>query len=165
MPGRAAVATNPDFNDLFCAFNARDVRYLVVGAYAVTFHARPRFTQDLDVWVDPAPDNARRVWEALAAFGAPMRELLPGDLSTPGLVVQLGVAPNRIDVLTGIEAVEFAEAWPQRAETRYGDTPIHVISREHLLRNKRALARPQDLLDVENLVRDAASPPPGHAPP
>jgi len=69
------VATNRDFNDLFCAFNAHDVRYLVVGAYAVSFHARPRFTQDLDVWVDATPENAQRVWSALAAFGAPVRDV------------------------------------------------------------------------------------------
>ena len=154
------MATNRDFNDLFCAFNAHEVRYLVVGAYAVTFHARPRFTQDLDLWIDPAPDNAQRVWRALASFGAPMHDLSVRELSAPDLVVQLGVAPNRIDVLTGIEGVRFDEAWPDRVEAHYDRTPIHIVSRDILIRNKRALGRPQDLLDLEALER-AASPPPG----
>jgi hypothetical protein len=157
------VATNRDFNDLFCAFNAHDVRYLVVGFYAVTYHARPRFTQDLDLWVDPAPDNAQRVRAALADFGAPVRDVSAEELARPGLVVQLGVAPNRIDVLTGIEGVGFAEAWPARVAAHYAETPIHVIGREHLIRNKRALGRPQDLLDVQELERSPGRQPGGPA--
>jgi len=141
------------------AFNAHEVRFLVVGAYAVTFHARPRFTQDLDLWVDPAPDNAQRVRAALADFGAPVRDVSAEELARPGLVVQLGVAPNRIDVLTAIEGVNFTEAWPARVASRYAETPIHVIGREHLIRNKRVLGRPQDLIDVQELERSPGRPP------
>ena len=153
------MATNRDFNDLFCAFNAHDVRYLVVGAYAVTFHARPRFTQDLDLWVDPEPENSHRVLAALASFGAPVRDLSAMQLARPGLVVQLGVAPNRIDVLTGVEGLSFSEAWPARVAANYSGILIHVIGREHLIRNKRALGRPQDLLDVQELERSPDRPP------
>jgi hypothetical protein len=142
---------NRDFNDLFCAFNDFEVRYLVVGAYAVTFHSRPRYTKDLDVWVDPEPENAQRVWKALARFGAPIADVSPGDLSSPGMVYQIGVEPNRIDVLTSIAGVDFPSAWEHRCSAAYGSTPIHVLSRSHLITNKRSVGRPQDLLDIEAL--------------
>lgn len=102
--------TNRDFFDLFCALNAAEARYLVVGGYAVTFHARPRFTKDLDVWIDPDPANAARVWKALAAYGAPVRELSPTDLSSASTVFQIGLPPNRIDLLTSLDGVEFSTA-------------------------------------------------------
>ncbi len=144
---------NPDFRDLFCAFNARDVRFLVVGAYAVTFHARPRFTKDLDVWVDPKEDNARRVWQALAEFGAPLTGVAEADFTRPGVVLQIGVVPNRIDVLTSITGVAFRDAWGRRVSSEYGDQAIHVLSREDLIVNKKALGRPSDLADVAELER------------
>lgn len=149
---------NPDFRDLFSALNAAEARYLVVGAYAVTFHARPRFTKDLDVWVGRAPDNAARVWQALAAFGAPMAEVRPEDFSRPDTVFQIGVVPNRIDVLTTIEGVEFAPAWERRVRSEYGDQVLWVLSRSDLITNKRALARPQDLEDVRELERAGPDP-------
>ncbi len=146
---------NRDFRDLFSALNAAEVRYLVVGAYAVTFHSRPRFTKDLDIWIDRDPSNAERTWRALAAFGAPVRELRPADLTRPEVVYQIGIAPNRIDIVTQIEAVEFDRAWERRAQGEYGDCPIQVISRADLIVNKRAVGRPQDLLDVQELERSA----------
>lgn len=114
---------NPDFRDLFSAFNAREVRYLVVGGYAVTFHARPRFTKDLDVWIDPEPGDAGRAWNALADFGAPLTEVSKGDLATPGMVLQIGVPPNRIDVLTTCDGLEFDAAWSRRVIGEYGAVP------------------------------------------
>jgi len=145
------MAVNPDFKDLFAAFNAAEVRYLVVGAYAVTFHARPRFTKDLDVWVDPEPQNAARVYQALTAFGAPLEGVSESDFADPDLVFQIGVAPNRIDVVMGIEGVEFPDAWPRRVETRYGPCAVHVISRQDLIANKRAVGRPRDQEDLRAL--------------
>jgi hypothetical protein len=147
------VAVNPDFRDLFAALNAAAARYLLVGGYAVAFHAEPRFTKDLDVWTEPSSDNARRVHDALRAFGAPLHDLGPDDLARPGLIFQIGVPPNRIDVVTSVDGVEFAEAWPARAETSYGDQAVPVIGRTELIRNKRAAGRPQDLLDLEILER------------
>ena len=147
------MAVNPDFRDLFAALNAAAARYLLVGGYAVAFHAAPRFTKDLDVWTEPTPANAARVAEALRAFGAPLQELSLADLGRAGLIFQIGVAPNRIDVVTSIDGVEFAEAWSGRAETTYGDQTIPVIGRAALIRNKRASGRPQDLLDLEVLER------------
>ncbi|MCP5071049.1 MAG: hypothetical protein GY946_31180 [bacterium] len=145
---------NPDFKDLLLAFNAAEVRYLVVGAYAVTFHAQPRFTKDLDLWVEASPENAARVHKALTAFGAPIGELTVDDLANPEMVYQIGVAPNRIDVLMGVSGLGFSEAWPERVDSTYGDCPIHVISRQDLIRNKRAAGRPQDLIDLRALGED-----------
>jgi hypothetical protein len=147
------MPANPDFRDLFAAFNAAQVRYLLVGGYALAFHGRPRFTKDLDVWVEPDAENAARAYAALGTFGAPLNELRVGDLERPGLIFQIGVAPNRIDVLTAIDGLTFSEAWPDRRETRYSDQTVPVISRHHLILNKRATGRPQDLLDAEELAR------------
>jgi len=127
------------------------VRYLIVGAYAVTFHSRPRFTKDLDIWIDADAVNAERAWRALAAFGAPLKDVKPSDLSNPQLVYQVGVPPNRIDILTSLDGVVFEDAWSRRAVGRYGDCPVAYLSRQDLITNKRRVGRPQDLLDVEAL--------------
>jgi hypothetical protein len=140
---------SPDFRDLLSAFNAHGVEYLVVGAYALAAHGRVRATGDLDIWVQAAPDNAARVMKALTEFGAPLLDLTAADLSQPGVVFQVGVAPVRVDILTAIDGVEFADAWPARVMTRFADQPVAVLSVEHLIRNKRAVGRPQDLADLE----------------
>lgn len=140
---------NPDFKDLLSEFNAHAVEYLVVGAYALAAHGRVRATGDLDIWVRPAAENAGRVMKALAAFGAPLQDLTETDLTQPGLVFQIGVAPLRIDVLTGIDGVEFADAWADRFMTRFLDQPVAVLSVKHLISNKRAAGRAQDLADLE----------------
>jgi hypothetical protein len=142
---------NPDFRDLFAAFNAAEVRYLVVGAHAVMHYARPRFTKDLDVWVDPARENAPRTHAALQAFGAPLDRVTSADFSDPEAVFQIGVAPNRIDVLMGVTGLTFPEAWSRRVPSTYGDIAIHLLAREDLIRNKRATGRPQDLEDLRAL--------------
>jgi hypothetical protein len=147
------MQVNQDFADLFAALNAAEARYLLVGGYAVSFHAEPRFTKDLDIWVEASPVNAARVHEALVAFGAPLAGITPSDLSTMGNVVQIGVPPNRIDVVTSIDGVEFLAAWPDRVVTTYGDHAVPVIGKDALIRNKRASGRPQDLLDVEKLTQ------------
>src|SRR5574339_875662 len=110
---------NPDFVDLLRAFADAEVRYLVVGAYALAHHGRPRATGDLDIWVDASPSNAPRVMRALAAFGAPMNEITEDDFAQPGVVFQIGVPPGRIDVLTELSGVTFAEAWPEREPGRF----------------------------------------------
>ena len=146
---------NPDFRDLLHEFNACGVEYLVVGAHALAAHGHVRATNDLDVWVRPTPENAQRVLDALNSFGAPLQDLTVVDLSNPGVIFQIGVPPVRIDVLTAIDGVEFADAWPERLLTRFGDKPVAVLSREHLIQNKRASGRTQDLADVERLEEEA----------
>ena len=147
---------NRDFRDLLAAFNAHEVRYLVVGAYAVTFHSRPRFTKDLDLWVEPTAENAARVVRALTQFGAPLASHGVGqaDFQRPGVVYQMGLAPNRIDVLTAVEGLTFADCWPRRATSMYGDTTACYLSKADLIVNKRAVGRPQDLEDVRALERE-----------
>ncbi len=147
------MGINRDFRDLFSELRAADARFLVIGAHAVMFHAVPRYTKDLDVWVEPSPANARRVYAALARFGAPMETLAPEDLATEGTIFQIGVEPNRIDVVTAVEGLRFADAWEARVTSTYGEVPISILGLDDLLRNKRAVARPQDLLDVEWLER------------
>ncbi len=140
---------NRDFRDLLAEFNAHGVEYLVVGAHALAAHGHVRATKDLDLWVRPGPDNAPRVLAALKAFGAPLHDLTEADLGAPGLIFQIGVPPLRIDILTAIDGVDFAEAWPARLPTRFADQPTAVLSREHLIKNKRATGRTQDAADVE----------------
>lgn len=144
-----------DFLDLLSAFNVHDVRYLVVGGIAYSTHVEPRFTKDLDVWIDVTPENAKRAWKALAAFGAPLRDLTPQDLATPGVLYQVGVPPGRIDVLTKLEGVSFDDAWRNRVQVHYESVPSSVIGVDELIANKRAVGRPQDKQDVRNLERRA----------
>src|SRR5262245_53602929 len=142
---------NPDFVDLLRAFAAADVRFLIVGAYALAHHGRPRATGDLDVWVDPTPVNAPRVIAALASFGAPLQEIAEEDFFRPGVVFQIGVPPGRIDILTELTGVTFAEAWPEREAGSFGDLTVDFIGRDAFVRNKRATGRAKDLGDLEGL--------------
>ena len=140
-----------DFVDLLRAFVAHDVRFLVVGAYALAVHGRPRATGDLDVWIEPTPDNAVRVMDALVAFGAPVDSVTAADFSRPGIVFQMGLPPVRIDVLTAVSGVTFAEAWPGRTQANFGPVAVAVIGRDAFIRNKRASGRARDLGDIEAL--------------
>jgi hypothetical protein len=142
---------NPDFVDLLRAFIGADVRFLVVGAYALAHHGRPRATGDLDVWVEPTPVNAPRVVKALAMFGAPMAEITESDFARPGVVLQIGVPPGRVDVLTELTGLTFEEAWPGRDAGRFGDLTVDFIGRDAFIRNKRATGRAKDLGDIEGL--------------
>lgn len=143
-----------DFEEIVLAFNAAEVRYLLVGAYAVAAYARPRATGDIDIWVEVSVDNAKRVVRALAAFGAPMESIDDTTFLEPDIVFQIGVPPIRIDILTGIDGISFVDAWPNRSESRLGTAPVHVIGLDDLAANKRSSGRPKDLADLERLGRD-----------
>jgi hypothetical protein len=142
---------NPDFVDLLRAFVAADVRFLIVGAYALAVHGRPRATGDLDVWVEATAENAARVMRALHAFGAPTAQVAESDFAVPGVTYQIGVPPGRIDVLTDLTGLTFAEAWPDRVRQPFGDVEVAFIGREAFVRNKRAIGRHKDLGDIESL--------------
>jgi len=146
---------NPDFSDLLSEFAEARVRFLVVDAYAMALHGRPRTTGDLDIWVDPEPANASRVFDALARYGAPMMDVSREDFGKPHLVFQIGVVPNRIDVLTSLTALRFAGAWKRRRRAYYGSLPVWILSAGDLIRNKRSLGRPRDLADVEEMKKAA----------
>jgi Nucleotidyl transferase AbiEii toxin, Type IV TA system len=140
-----------DFAELFACFNVRGVRAVVVGGYALAFHAKPRFTKDIDVFVEPTRDNASRLLAALADFGFGGVGLTEEDFSAPGAIIQLGRPPNRVDLLTAIDGVSFADAWAGRVAGSYGEQPVFYLGLEELRRNKRASGRPQDLADLETL--------------
>jgi len=145
---------SPDFLDLLRALLGADVRFLVVGAYAVGVHGRPRATKDLDVWVEASADNAPKVINALIEFGAPLMGLTEADLRTPGVGLQIGVEPGRIDVLTSISGVRFEDAWPRKVQANFAEgLRCSVLGLDELLQNKRAAGRPQDLADVAALER------------
>jgi hypothetical protein len=150
---RCPDAGEPDFKDLFAALNAEEAERLIVDWHARAVHAAPRFRLDLGVWVNSAGDDPPRVRAALQRFGAPLAEPGPADLATPGIVFQIGVEPNRIDVLTANDGMSIPEAWAARAETRSGGELVHVIGRRHLPQDKRASSRPQDLIDADVLER------------
>ena len=143
---------NPDFVDLLRAFADADVRFMIVGAYALAVHGRPRATGDLDVWIDATPQNAPRVVQALTAFGAPAAEITEGDFARPGVVYQIGVPPGRIDILTELTGLTFAEAWPARLRRPFGELEVDFIDRDSFVRNKRATGRLKDLSDIEGLT-------------
>ena len=142
---------NPDFVDLLRAFVDAEVRFLVVGAYALAVHGRPRATGDLDLWVDATPANAARVMRALAAFGAPMEAIAENDLASPGITYQIGVIPRRIDILTDLTGLTFDDAWSARVRHPFGDIDVDFIGRDHFVQNKRATGRPKDVVDIESL--------------
>src|SRR5512138_3301508 len=142
---------NQDFLDLLRAFIDVEVRFLIVGAYALGVHGRPRATGDLDVWVDPTPENAARIMDALEAFGAPLQEVAAADFSRPGVVFQMGLPPLRIDVLTELSGLTFAEAWSDRLSAAFGPLTVDVIGRDAFIKNKRATGRARDLADIEAL--------------
>ena len=142
---------NRDFVDLLRAFAAADVRFLVVGAYALAHHGRPRATGDLDVWVDATEANAARIMRALAEFGAPLQDVGEEDFARPGIVFQIGVPPGRIDIVTELTGLSFDDAWVSRESGRFGELTVDFIGREAFIRNKRATGRAKDLGDLEGL--------------
>jgi hypothetical protein len=142
-----------DFLDLLTALNAAEAKYLLVGGHAVAFHGRPRATKDFDLWVEASSENARRVYAALRAFGAPLGDLAVADLAGTGSGFRMGTPPFRIEILTEISGGAFEQAWPRREERDVDGVRCFVIGREDLLRNKRAAGRLQDLADVAALER------------
>ena len=144
---------NEDFRDLLRALLDEGVRFLVAGAHALAVHGVPRATGDLDIWVERDPENANRLWRALATFGAPVEALgvTRRDFATPGQVIQIGLPPRRIDILTDLTGVEFAEAWRARTTVDLEGLEIPVIGRSTLVENKRATGRLRDRADLEAL--------------
>ena len=148
---------NDDFRDLLISLHRAGVRFLVVGAHAMAVHGVPRSTGDLDVWIESTEDNTTRAWDALCEFGAPLEALgvTREDLLCPGTVIQLGLPPRRIDLLTRISGVDFDAAWRGRVEHMLDDCALPYLGRTELIVNKRATGRAQDLVDV--MVLDGAA--------
>lgn len=143
----------PDFEDMLSLLHKHHVRYLIIGGLAFIYHAKPRYTKDMDLWIDPSPDNTERANLALAEFGSPT--LI--DQGDPDQIVQIGVAPNRIDLILSVPQIDFEKAWDTRIEGRYGDSAANWIDLDGLISIKKDIDDPRHRDDVRNLerVRDA----------
>lgn len=133
---------NSDFKELLSIFNDNAVEYLIIGGYAVMEYAEPRYTKDLDLWVRADTQNAQNVFRSLAQFGAPLQGMSPADFADEGYVFQIGVAPIRVDILMSIDGISFAEAWPNRQASEVDGVAVWIISRNDLIKAKRASGRP-----------------------
>lgn len=149
-----SLRNSADFKELLSYFNEEGVRYLIVGGFALAHFGRPRYTKDLDIWVDPDGDNPERVFRALAAFGAPLEGVSPSDFRDDDTVLQIGVEPVRIDIMSSVSGIDFADCWNRRQSSSYGSVPVSVISRDDYIANKRASGRPSDLRDIESLLEN-----------
>lgn len=142
---------NEDYREMLQYLADEKVKFLLVGAYALAAHGYPRATMDIDIWVMPSPDNAAAVLCALRRFGAPLHDLTPADLQKDDTIFQIGVAPRRIDIITGASGLKFEEAFAHAIEVFIEGIPVHIPSLDDLIRNKRATGRTKDLADVEAL--------------
>jgi hypothetical protein len=145
------MLTSRDFSELLSLFIANKVRFLIVGGYAVMKYTEPRYTKDLDLWIAVDAKNAAAVYQSLRDFGAPLANLAIQDFQERDQVYQMGRPPLRVDILMSVSGVDFEAAWPRREKMKIGGMTVPFISREDLIRNKRATARAQDLLDLQNL--------------
>jgi hypothetical protein len=142
---------NQDFKEFIESLNGNQVRYLVVGGYAVALHGHPRYTKDLDVWVECSRENAQALLKALDQFGMGSLGLTQEDFLVPDQVVQLGYPPNRIGILIGVSGIEFAGCYPHCVKVLLDGVEVNLIDLENLKKNKKASGRLQDLADLENL--------------
>jgi hypothetical protein len=147
------LSLNPNFVEMLRELSATGADFLIVGGHALSVHGYVRATMDFDIWVRPASENARRVYQAVIRFGAPLNGLTVDDLTTPGLIYQIGVKPERIDILTTLSGVDFETAWERRIQAVVDGASYNVIGREDLIANKRASGRPIDLIDADKLER------------
>ena len=145
------MVLNQDFKEFIQSLNANKVRYLIIGGYAVAFHGQPRYTKDLDVWVEPNLRNAVRLIAALEAFGFGSIDLKPNDFLDPEAVIQLGYPPHRIDLVADLKGVDLSTCYDSRIIDKIDGIPMSFIDLENLKRNKKAVGRYQDLADLENL--------------
>ncbi|MEW5945482.1 MAG: hypothetical protein AB1742_04710 [bacterium] len=140
-----------DFKELLASFNGHEVEYVVIGAHALAFHGVPRYTGDIDIYVRPGEQNARRVVAALKDFGFGSAQLSEADFTEPDRVIQLGLPPVRIDLLTSISGVSWEDVFSHRVAGEYGGVPVCFIGIDQLIANKRACGRIKDMADIEAL--------------
>lgn len=147
------LSLNPNFVEMLRELSATGADFLIVGGHALSVHGYVRATMDFDIWVRPTPENAARAYQAIVRFGAPLHGLTANDLATPGLIYQIGVKPERIDILTALSGVDFETAWSRRIQAIVDGNTYNVIGLQDLVANKRASGRPQDLIDADKLER------------
>ena len=144
---------NEDYKEMLQILLNNEVKFLIVGAYAMGAQGYPRATGDFDVWVEPSSENSKRVYKSLAEFSAPLEEINSETFTEKGIIFQIGIAPRRIDILTFIDGVEFDEAYLNKEEIEVGDIKIPFLSLEHLIKNKESTGREKDILDVKYLKK------------
>ena len=142
-----------DYRDLLKILNKYKVRYLVVGAYAVAYYSEPRFTKDLDVWVGPDEKNAEKIYGALKEFGAPLKDVKIENFTNKNMIYQIGVAPIRVDILSGLGKIKFENAWKRRKKVAYAGASMNIISLQDLISSKATSARNGDIRDAERLKK------------
>lgn len=142
---------NKDYKDMLQCLLEENVKFLLIGAYALAFHGYPRATKDIDFFVWATPENAANLMKALAKFGAPLHSISAADFSTEGVIFQIGTSPRRIDIVTRIDGIGFEQAFAHKKTLAVEGMQIPVISLDDLIVNKRASGRAQDLADVERL--------------
>jgi len=143
------VKVNKDFKEFIELLNKNNVNYLLVGGYAVGYHSRPRYTEDIDIWIQPSLENAKKIIHVLNKFGFTGVSVSIEELIQPEKIIQLGLPPQRIDILTSIDGVNFNEAWERRIVDSFGDIPVFIISLKDLIKNKSSSGRTKDLQDIE----------------
>jgi len=143
--------TQQDFKELLELFNEHKVEYIIVGAYALAYHGAPRFTGDMDIFVKPSVENAKKIVSGLSGFGFGSLNLTVEDFQTPNSVIQLGVPPVRIDIITSLTGVTWKEADQGKVEGLYGNIPVPFLGKKQFIANKRAIGRTKDLSDIEAL--------------
>lgn len=144
---------NEDYKEMLESLLGEKVKFILVGAYALAAHGFPRATGDMDIWVKPHDENSKKVYKALAKFGAPISEIREDEFSQPGLIFQIGVVPRRIDIITKISGVEFDEADADKIVVNIEELKIPVLSIDLLIKNKMATGREKDLLDAKLLKK------------
>jgi hypothetical protein len=140
-----------DLREFIGLLNSHSVKYLIVGAYGVAYYGIPRFTGDIDFFVECSPENAAKLERVIHSFGFESTGLRDKDFCEPKQIIQLGIAPHRIDILTGIDGVHFDEAWSQKVEAEMDGLNVHILSKDLLIKNKLATGRDQDIADVNRL--------------
>jgi len=140
-----------DYRDMLFALKSAEADFLIIGTYALGVHGLVRATKDIDIWVRPTAENAERVWKALLKFGAPLQGVAKEEFATPGIILQIGVAPIRIDITTKIDGVDFESSWQNRIKSELFGVEVNVIGRDDFIKNKRATGRGQDHVDIDRL--------------
>lgn len=141
-----------DFRELLKLFNKHKVKYCVVGAFALAYHAKPRYTKDMDILIEPTVANGEKITAALREFGFANLKLVPEDFAVKGKFIQLGYEPVRVDIITSVKGLKFDEVWKNRSFGIYGDEKVNIIGLKDFLKSKRAAGRPQDRIDLDVLL-------------
>ena len=140
-----------DYEEFLGLLNRNNVKYVIVGAYALAYHAKPRYTKDMDIFIEPTGENATAILQAIKDFGFPEINLTSEDIIEENKIVQLGYEPIRIDILSSLSGCSFSEVWENRIKGKYGDTEVYFIHKDNLIKNKKASGRKQDMVDIDLL--------------